>query len=325
MIAIAFLFVALVSASPFSDNEEMVRIHNSAKKSFSLTMSSPFAEMPWETFQESILMSPQDCSATMGRESVQRLIRENLPVEVDWREKGVVTEVKSQGYCGSCWTFSTTGALEAHHAIQFGMWRTSLLSEQQLIDCAQAFDNKGCSGGLPSHAFEYVRYAKGLSEEFSYPYAGKDATCRYAPGINSTIVGATVYKSFNVTEGDEDSIMAIVATKGPVSIAFQVASDFRLYHSGVYSSTQCKNGTQDVNHAVLVVGYGTEQGVPYWLIKNSWGPKWGEEGYFKMERGKNMCGLAACASYPVLQSDGDDDDDNDDVSKQRPLSRKVKR
>ena len=316
----AILFAAIVSAtkSPLEKNEEIVGTHNSVNSKFLLTSLGPFADMSWEAFQLSVLMVPQDCSATMGRESVKRLQRETLPMDVDWREKGVVTEVKSQGHCGSCWTFSTTGAIEAHHAIKYGMWRTSLLSEQQLIDCAQAFDNKGCSGGLPSHAFEYVRYAKGLSEEFLYSYEGKDERCRYSPGINSTIVGATVYKSFNVTEGDEDSIMEIVATKGPVSIAFQVVNDFRLYHSGVYSSTQCKNGSQDVNHAVLIVGYGTEQGVPYWLIKNSWGPKWGEEGYFKMERGKNMCGLAACASYPLLEhADGDDDDD---ISARKRLS-----
>ena len=297
--------------------------HNSANSKFLLTMAGPFADMTWEVFQKSVLMAPQDCSATMGRESVTLQNREKLPLEVDWREKGVVTEVKSQGRCGSCWTFSTTGAIEAHHAIKYGMWRTSLLSEQQLIDCAGPFDNKGCSGGLPSHAFEYVRYSKGLSEEFSYAYEGKDDKCRYAPGVNSTIVGATVYRSFNVTEGDEDSIMEIVATKGPVSIAFQVVNDFRLYHSGVYSSSQCRNGSQDVNHAVLIVGYGTEQGVPYWLIKNSWGPKWGEEGYFKMERGKNMCGLAACASYPLLENA--DDDDDDDMSTRRRFSDKVKR
>lgn len=287
-----------------SDNERLVTEHNSKPgNTYSLSTSGPFADLSWEEFQQTILMEPQDCSATMGRQSGMQA--DPLPASFDWRERGVVSEVKNQGHCGSCWTFSTTGALEAHTAIYHGIWRAPRLSEQQLIACASEFDNHGCSGGLPSHAFEYIKYAGGLSREFAYPYEGKDDVCKYSAETNSSSVGATTVRSFNITEGDEQSIIHYLVTKGPVSVAFQVVSDFRLYHSGVYTSTECKKGPKDVNHAVLIVGYGEEKGIPYWLIKNSWGTSWGEEGYFKMERSKNMCGVATCASFPVIQEYAD--------------------
>ncbi|MCH94018.1 thiol protease aleurain-like, partial [Trifolium medium] len=100
--------------------------------------------------------------------------------------------------------------------------------------------------------------------------------------------------------GAEDELKHAVAFARPVSVAFEVEGDFKLYKKGVYTSTTCGNTPMDVNHAVLAVGYGVEDGVPYWLIKNSWGGDWGDHGYFKMELGKNMCGVATCSSYPVV-------------------------
>ena len=156
------------------------------------------------------------------------------------------------------------------------------MSEQQLVDCAGAFDTQGCNGGLPSHAFEYIKHAGGLSTEFSYPYHAKDQKCSFnasasttAPqsnGIGIRVPGGSV----NLTKGDETALKYYLATKGPVSVAFDVASDFRDYTSGVYSSTVCSHDPEHVNHAVLAVGYGTDpvSGKPYWLIKNSWDYTW---------------------------------------------------
>ena len=268
-------------------------------------LKGPFSELSWSEFESKVLMDPQDCSATENRASIY-LTSDDLPASVDWRDKGVVSAVKNQGMCGSCWTFSSTGALEAHHAIQFGSWRTHELSEQQLLDCAGDFDNHGCDGGLPSHAFEYVHSAGGIATEFTYPYHANTTGACSTESIK--MIGAKTSRSFNVTEGDEESIKRILATVGPVSIAFQVVDDFRFYHRGIYASELCHSGPQDVNHAVLVVGYGEEGDVPYWIIKNSWGPEWGEEGYFRMVRNKNMCGVATCASYPVLEKDTDLDE-----------------
>lgn len=121
------------------------------------------------------------------------LLRSNnsYPASVDWREKGVVSEVKDQGDCGSCWTFSTTGCLEAHWSIKTGK-PPVLLSEQQLIDCAGAFNNFGCNGGLPSQAFEYIRYQGGIDKEDYYPYESVEYKCRYSPDQ----VGASVPGGF---------------------------------------------------------------------------------------------------------------------------------
>eukprot|EP01099_Mayorella_cantabrigiensis_P002787 TRINITY_DN223_c0_g1_i1.p1 TRINITY_DN223_c0_g1~~TRINITY_DN223_c0_g1_i1.p1 ORF type:complete len:289 (-),score=70.71 TRINITY_DN223_c0_g1_i1:78-860(-) len=255
-----------------------------------------FADMSWEEFQSKKLgvSDPQSCSATQGLKTSPT----DLPDSVDWRLQGVVTPVKDQGNCGSCWTFSTTGCLESHHALATG--KLVSLSEQNLVDCAGAFNNFGCNGGLPSQAFEYIRYNGGIDLESAYPYEGVNNQCRY--NSSAAAIGATVSDIYNITAYDEDGITKAVAQVGPVSIAFQVISGFSLYAGGVYSAANCGTTTDDVNHAVLAVGYGTDwlTGMPYWTVKNSWGADWGIDGYFYIQRGVNMCALAACASYPIV-------------------------
>jgi len=278
----------------FKENAQYVFHHNSKSHSYSLGLNE-FADLNDEEFaQRYLLRAPQpNCSATKGSHRV-RSTRDQIPTAVDWREKGVVSAVKNQGTCGSCWTFSTTGAMEANWAITKG--EKKLFSEQQLVDCAQAFDNHGCNGGLPSHAFEYIKY-NGITTEDQYPYKATDQKCKYTRSMG---VGATS-GSQNITQGAEDELVDAIANVGPIAIAFEVASDFRLYKSGVYDSKVCKSGPQNVNHAVLAVGYNvTASGTPYYMIKNSWGNTWGMSGYFWMVRGKNMCGVATCASYPII-------------------------
>jgi cathepsin H len=252
-----------------------------------------FTDMTSEEWKQHVgLMAPQDCSATNRRSPVSNV---DPPKSMDWRKQGVVTPVKDQGNCGSCWTFSTTGCLESHHAIKTG--KLVSLSEQNLVDCAQAFNNHGCDGGLPSQAFEYIRYNGGLDTEDSYPYQGTDQDCQFT----TSGIGATVTDVFNITEKDEDGIVLAVGTVGPVSIAYEVNDDFQQYSSGVFQSDNCDTDPQSVNHAVLVVGYDTtSDGVPYFIVKNSWGESFGIDGYFWIIRGKNECGLADCASYPIV-------------------------
>uniref|UniRef100_A0A7M4FRV8 Cathepsin H n=1 Tax=Crocodylus porosus TaxID=8502 RepID=A0A7M4FRV8_CROPO len=233
----------------------------------------------------------QNCSATRGN-----LPRSSgpCPSAIDWRKKGnYVTPVKNQGSCGSCWTFSTTGCLESAIAIKTG--KLLMLSEQQLVDCAQNFNNHGCSGGLPSQAFEYILYNKGLMGEDTYPYRAENGTCKFQPDKAIAFVKEVV----NITLYDEQGMMEAVGTHNPVSFAFQVTEDFMQYSKGVYTNPHCEKTPDKVNHAVLAVGYGVENGMPYWIVKNSWGTYWGMDGYFHIERGKNMCGLADCASYPI--------------------------
>lgn len=277
----------------FMDNVLYIDSFNREQHSYQLE-ANQFADQTFDEFKSAYLIQdPQHCSAT--KISSHQMGNQPLPESVDWREKGVITPVKNQGECGSCWTFSTTGCLESHHAIK--TQQLISLSEQQLVDCAGAFNNHGCHGGLPSQAFEYIRYAGGLESEKDYPYRGHDELCRF----NKSLVAATVSSQVNITEKDEDMIVNAVANNGPVSICYDVVADFQFYKKGVYKSTRCKDGSENVNHAVLAVGYDqTSDGEKYWIVKNSWGVKWGMEGYFWIQRGANMCGLADCASYPIV-------------------------
>ncbi|KAF8695194.1 hypothetical protein HU200_037652 [Digitaria exilis] len=276
----------------FSESLELVRSTNRKGLPYRLGINR-FADMSWEEFRATRLGAAQNCSATLAGNHRMRAAAA-LPETKDWREDGIVSPVKNQGHCGSCWTFSTTGALEAAYTQATG--KPISLSEQQLIDCAFGYNNFGCNGGLPSQAFEYIKYNGGLDTEEAYPYQGVNGVCHF----KSENVGVKVLDSVNITLGAEDELKDAVGLVRPVSVAFEVINGFRLYKSGVYTSDHCGTTPMDVNHAVLAVGYGVENGVPYWLIKNSWGADWGDKGYFKMEMGKNMCGVATCASYPVV-------------------------
>ncbi|KAI4376491.1 hypothetical protein MLD38_014247 [Melastoma candidum] len=275
----------------YKENLKLIRETNRRGLPYTLAVNK-FADWSWEEFQRHRLGAAQNCSATL--KGNHRLTGTTHPGIKDWRENGIVSPVKDQGHCGSCWTFSTTGALEAAYHQAFG--KGISLSEQQLVDCAGAFNNFGCNGGLPSQAFEYIKYNGGLDTEEAYPYTAKDGSCKFS----TENVGVRVIDSVNITLGAEDELKDAVATVRPVSVAFEVVKEFRFYKTGVYTSDTCGSTPMDVNHAVLAVGYGIEDGIPYWLIKNSWGESWGNNGYFKMELGKNMCGVATCASYPVV-------------------------
>lgn len=275
----------------FSESLDLIRSTNKKGLPYTLGLNQ-FADWTWQEFQKYRLGAAQNCSATTRGN--HKLTNAVLPETKDWREEGIVSPVKDQGHCGSCWTFSTTGALEAAYHQAFG--KGISLSEQQLVDCARAFNNFGCNGGLPSQAFEYIKFNGGLDTEEAYPYTGKDEACKFS----SENVGVQVVESVNITLGAEDELKHAVAFVRPVSVAFEVVGSFRLYKEGVFTTNTCGSTPMDVNHAVLAVGYGVENGIPYWLIKNSWGEDWGDNGYFKMEMGKNMCGIATCASYPVV-------------------------
>ncbi|XP_031109821.1 cysteine proteinase 3-like isoform X2 [Ipomoea triloba] len=277
--------------SVFKESLKTIRSHNKRGLSYKLGVNE-FADMTWDEFRTQRLGAAQNCSATSKGNITRSDV--TLPPTKDWRQDGIISPVKSQGGCGACWAFSTTGALEAAYAQASG--KPISLSEQQLVDCAGAFNNYGCQGGLPSYAFEYIKYNGGLDTEQSYPYAGKDGVCKFTSGT----IGVQVVDSINITQGAEDELLYAVGMIRPVSVAFQAVDGFSLYKSGVYISTICGNTSMDLNHAVLAVGYGVENGVQYWLLKNSWGDQWGENGYFKMQMGKNMCGIATCASYPIV-------------------------
>ncbi|XP_042910064.1 cathepsin L-like peptidase [Parasteatoda tepidariorum] len=218
-----------------------------------------------------------------------------IPDEVDWREQGLVTPVKDQGDCGSCWAFSTTGSLEGQHKKKTGQLIS--LSEQNLVDCTWVYENNGCNGGWMDNAFKYIQDNLGIDTEVSYPYtANASLNCLF----KKENVGANCTGYVDIGSGDEESLKKAVATVGPISVAIDASQpSFHSYQSGIYDEEFCS--TSELDHAVLVVGYGTENGLDYWLVKNSWGTSWGMNGYIKMSRNRdNQCGIATKASFPSV-------------------------
>ena len=257
-----------------------------------------FADLTPEEFQAQYLGLAGDISAEQrAKRAAPELSTDDLPDEFDWREKGAVTPVKNQGACGSCWAFSTTGAVEGAVFVKTG--KLTSLSEQQLVDCDHECDphepracDSGCNGGLPSNAMEYIEKNGGLDTEKSYPYVGiNERECKADKGSVSAHVGNfTILKA-----GDEAQMKAALVANGPLSIGIN-AIHMQFYLGGVSCPYVCPKHSLD--HGVLITGYGKAGAararlakVDYWTIKNSWGPGWGEKGFIRVCSGKNMCGL----------------------------------
>ncbi|EDO46465.1 predicted protein [Nematostella vectensis] len=276
----------------WNDNLEIVKKHNAENHSYKLDMNH-FADLTVTEFKQRF-MGYRAASNSTGGSTFLPLSNVQLPAEVDWRDKGFVTAVKNQGQCGSCWAFSSTGSLEGQHFRKTG--KLVSLSEQNLVDCSKKYGNNGCEGGLMDYAFKYIKNNDGIDTEQSYPYTARDGQCHFKPGS----VGATVTGYTDVQRGSEGDLQSAVATVGPISVAIDAGhSSFQLYKTGVYSEPDCSSTQLD--HGVLAVGYGAEDGKDYWLVKNSWGEGWGMNGYIKMSRNKdNQCGIATQASYPLV-------------------------
>ena len=213
---------------------------------------------------------------------------------VDWRVVNAVLPVKNQQSCGSCWAFSAIGALESAWKLA-GNQLTSF-SEQQLVDCSQAYGNNGCNGGLMNNAFKYLLARGGIQTEQDYPYISRDSHCK--EDATKFVGKIRTYSSIN--EQDCDGLLHAI-TNQPVSIGI-AANAIMNYKSGIFNNKRCGYA---LNHGVVAIGYGEDQSQEYWLIRNSWGTTWGEEGYIRFARDDNkqehgMCGICDAASYPVV-------------------------
>jgi C1A family cysteine protease len=213
------------------------------------------------------------------------------PDSWNWIDQGVLGPIKDQGYCGSCWAFSTMGNIEALNTMKTKEYIA--LSEQQLVDCDTEVD-MGCDGGLMEYAFQYLIDNGCMSQE-DYPYVGYDDTCKYDK--DKVVVRIKDWKMLETQ--DEGEIKEFLYDNGPLAIAIN-ADPFQYYTEGIIDEDEWSCDPEGLNHGVVLVGYGSENGVDFWIIRNSWGDYWGEQGYCRVARGKGTCGVNTYVTTAVL-------------------------
>ncbi|KAJ5076042.1 cysteine protease rdl2-related [Anaeramoeba ignava] len=265
----------------FRDNVKIIEAHNKKGSSSRLGVNK-FADLTSAEFQSKYL---KPIKIEDQKETVSPRVKD-LPTSINWKDKGAVTPVKNQGSCGSCWSFSTTGAIEGCTEIASG--KLNSLSEQELVDCDKT--DQGCDGGLMENALQWVIDNKGLCSEKDYPYVGVDQSCTKDKCQSvSTLTG---YQT--ITKGDLTGLATACAEHGPISVGVDASIMWQFYIGGVLLDIECG---KTIDHGVLLVGYDTDATIKYWLVKNSWGASWGESGYIKLEYDKDTCGIADYANY----------------------------
>tara|TARA_Y100000992_G_scaffold300777_1_gene270153 strand:+ start:8849 stop:9874 length:1026 start_codon:yes stop_codon:yes gene_type:complete len=282
----------------FQKNVDFINNHNNnSTNSFSLKLNN-FADEDPKTLKRNLFSF--DIDVKNKEEIVNNKNTDNFffsaknelykpPLSLDYRKKGAVTPVKNQGRCGSCWAFSTIGALESKYALKTGKLKN--FSEQKLVDCSKS--NHGCNGGFMHEAFNDLLLSDGVSLEEDYPYVGTVNPCKEAPTFKDFN-----FLGYNFVLSHSSKALIEALQVNPVSIA--LAGDpmkFLFYGEGIFDCEECSTRN---NHAVLLVGYELKDDVPYWIIKNSWGEKWGEDGYIriKMTEGDGILGMNQYGVYP---------------------------
>jgi hypothetical protein len=286
----------------YANNHDLIEAHNAGGHSYSLGHNK-FSHLSSDEFRQYVhlgLARPQEkpVGASLSVHAAPS-DASGLPAAVDWRAKGAVAEVKDQGQCGSCWSFSATGALEGAYQIKYSDLQS--FSEQQLVDCDRV--DQGCNGGLMDTAFSFAQRTGGLCSEADYPYTSGDSKAQGKCDDTSCTKNAKVAPSgYTDVAPNSDSGLLSALAQQPVAVAIQAdETAFQLYSSGVYTA-KCGN---NLDHGVLAVGYGTDSGNDYYIVKNSWGSSWGEGGFIRLGRGdsypkEGQCGILSEPSYPNL-------------------------
>merc|ERR1712002_13490 len=278
----------------FTDNLEKINKHNKAGHSYKLGINE-FSDLTEEEFKSQFLggYKPLHNPAESSLLFSERKPIKDLPASVDWREKNAVTEVKNQGQCGSCWAFATTEMIESYAAIATG--DLTELSAQQVTSCTpnplKCGGTGGCYGSIPQLGYTYIQLFGHATEE-DYPYKSGSSMntedCLYDVTDTAPVVGITGYDTMS---NDQEAVMNHLANVGPLAVAVD-ASYWGGYSSGVFSGCSFSENI-GLNHAVQLVGYGTDPAEgDYWIVRNSWGTRWGEDGYIRLQRqAEAECGI----------------------------------
>ena len=248
-----------------------------------------FSDLTQQEFAKIYLNLNYDAMAVANFNPAHPSFSNAAPDSFDWRDKGLVTPVRDQGMCGSCWAFSTVANLEGLYYKLKGV--AVDLSEQILVDC-DTYDS-ACNGGLMEYAFQWIK-ENGMETEEDYPYTGYKGSCKADPSkyIDMKVTGWKKLGPSTSTWSpvDEEEIKEFLYETGPLAIALN-ANPLQTYSGGILDKTSSQCPVSGINHAVTLVGYGAESGVDYWIVKNSWGANWGENGYFRIRRGTGCCGV----------------------------------
>ncbi|KAF6209694.1 hypothetical protein GE061_015443 [Apolygus lucorum] len=284
----------------FFDNKRKIDEHNvlyeRGEISFKLGIN-PLADVTLDEIPNKGIKLPDEpftlFSVSQGGPIQFEATGAKLPETVDWREKGILSPIKAQYNCLACWAFAATDAIESQYALKYG--KHLLLSQQQLVDCSQDEGNLGCQGGMVDWAYKYIMRVGGLEQDSDYPYQIEDDKCTF----NASKIAASITNYGEIKNGSEVSLQEAVAFYGPVSVCIDSSSfQWNYYTEGIFDYPYC---TTDVDHAVVVVGYGTENGTDYWLVKNSYGETFGQKGFIKMARNKgNQCAIASYGNFPIV-------------------------
>jgi len=279
---------------------------------------NPFADLTREEFAAQRLSKTKVNAGALAHSCLSHGVTvfdmdtSDIPTSFDWRSKNVVSEVKDQGQCGSCWTFSTIGNIESQYAIK--NQNIMLFSEQLLVDCSQGCSNEppygpvcnqGCDGGWQWNAMSDIMAWGGVETEADYPYTAEDGNCALdKTKLHAKVKNYTCLTNNKTSGADEDVMAAFLVASGPLAVALN-ADLVEGYSSGIINPAAGDCDGSSLDHAVLIVGYGVGSSVagdsiPYWIVKNSWGAAWGESGYFRMVRGTAACGINEAVLSAIL-------------------------